>query len=1131
MTLRTARRGINAGKDFWGCTKYPSCKGSLNFDGSPSRRTSTPAVVSSAGAATSRGKRTPIRRGELFVSNTNALGAGKAVDVDGDDLVLEYFDTPEQEPEDRARLPVPRTGLSRFKLKPEMRVFWVSGEQWRSGRIIEVTQHRDIYVRSHNWEGYVPEKHLFVRWQRPLSDPVGFAAAGLLESPMLADLRRPFLRAILRQRSAARGMSGALSSAIELHDHQLEVAWLVLQDPVQRYLLADEVGLGKTIEAGIVLRQLLLENPELSVQLILPPFLIGQWEQELVSKFFINDFAKADIRYARNDEPSSWAPADLLIVDEAHNLAALPDSDQPELTARYARLEQTALDSTRLLMLSATPALSNEPAFLRMLKLLDPAMYADVSVDDLRKRLAARAGLGRIFLGLQPTLPASLVRNRLAELRKELPADTDVERLLDGASGALDAGDRNALRAAIDDIRTHVAEVYRIHRRMLRTRRTSALQATYRVTGRTPPEPLMLKSDLLVETTRLVEAWRQEALAAHEDDPTALQSAARALAEAVSLSLDPESLSEWARSRAAATRGEQIALDRVAQDLAFTNRRDAVAKPIADALSYLFNDKERVVVFCPTSDLVSELAHELQAFLPATAVLKHRTTDTPAAIESVIRRFESARDTAILVADCSAEEGRNFQFADLLVHVGVRSDANSMEQRIGRCDRWQMSDLSGRWRSLLVTDNCASETFASAWVRILKEGFRVFDSSIASLQLAVEAATDRAWQRLLIEGIGATDLIIQSVRSSLEVEIERIREQDALDTIESSAERGSVYNQVSEAESSESEFAEFAHSLLATDQAPGNLRFRVIGDPVHGVGGYDAFTRLPGKQLGIPLVSLERLERDFLPIRDQRGTYLRAVAVKQRGTHVYRYGDPFIDAVSDFLWHDDRGRAFGMWRWIPDWGYRDRVSYRFDYAVEAQPLTNDLVADLLRKLSERDRSADRATLMHRADGLFPPLIVTVWLDERGQQLTDPRLLEVLEEPYRKPQEHQAGGDYSLNLSRIEAAYRHVPAAQWAKRWHASESAAVNFVRGLPDVREAVAMGLQRAHADWVKRVKRLELRASRAASRERVAIERDVGFEEAAGQALTAAINDPTPRLDCTGIVIVSGDELAVGDE
>lgn len=71
---------------------------------------------------------------------------------------------------------------------------------------------------------------------------------------MFAEARSGFVRAIIGQRAACQGMSALYSSVIELDSHQVEVVRRVLQDPAQRYLLADEVGLGKTIEAGILIR-------------------------------------------------------------------------------------------------------------------------------------------------------------------------------------------------------------------------------------------------------------------------------------------------------------------------------------------------------------------------------------------------------------------------------------------------------------------------------------------------------------------------------------------------------------------------------------------------------------------------------------------------------------------------------------------------------------------------------------------------------------------------------------------------------------------------------------------------------------------------------------------------------------
>lgn len=1065
------------------------------------------------------GRSTQFNRGDLLVYPPNQLGPGKLLATDCNDLVLEYFDTPGQEPEDRVRKTVPRRGLQRFELKPETRVFWESDGRWRSGRVIEANEHRDVYVRARDWEGFVAEDRLFVRWNQPLADPVGFAEGRLLESPLLADLRRPFLRAILQQRSAARGMKGALSSAIELHDHQLDTAWRVLQDPVQRYLLADEVGLGKTIEAGMVVRQLLLEDPQLEVQLVLPPFLIGQWRRELETKFFINDFPDAGFRFARDDDPRVWSPADLLIVDEAHNLAALATSAERGLAERYSKLAAVANKTPKLLLLSATPALNNEPVFLEMLKLLDPAIYSQVTVEQLRQRLVARAGLGRTFLGLQPALPRVLLRNRLAEIRSDLPGDPEVRRLLEAASIALDSDDRVALATVIDGLRTHIGEVYRVHRRMLRTRRTSALERSYEVTGRRGPESMEVNLGVLAEATRLLEAWRQEALAAHEDDPRALLEVGRAFAQAVSLSFDPVELRLWASSRPAATQGERSALDRFVQDLSFRNRRRDVARPIADALTYRIQPKEKVVIFCATPGLVTDLVKELANYVDAASVFAHRHGDRPDEVEAAVRGFEEARGTALLVADSSAEEGRNFQFADLLVHVGAPASANRLEQRIGRCDRWQVQDSTARWRSLQVVESGTEVTFAGTWNRILDAGFGVFTSSIASLQFAVEAATDLTWQTLLTEGSAAASKISAGVRAALETEIGRVREQDALDSIEAGNVQRSANSQLHQFETHEREFGELTHALLATNGAPGNLRFKAIGDPRWGVGGYDPLNRLPGRQLEMPLVSVDRLTRDFLPIRDQRGTFLRATAVQTANAHLYRYGDKFIDAVSDFLWHDDRGRAFGMWRWVPDWARGDLVAYRFDYAVEARPI------------SAGDSAIVGAALTHRSDGVFPPLIVSIWIDLHGRRIQDPSLLAPLEVPYVKADDRHNSGDFALNRSRIVAAYKFVPLEEWSRTWRWAERVAADLALGLPEVVAATAIGLSTVRADSARRVRHLQLRATRASGAERRALELEVADELAAGASLEAAISTPTLRLDSTGIVVVSADPLTVGTE
>ena len=1127
MMMQFASHGKDAGKSFWGCSKFPRCRGSRDADGhAPQPR--KPRKKPAASPTPTTGRRIKsLGRGDLLRSSDNRFGPGKLVAREGEELVLEYFDAPGQAPSARYREAVSRASLSRVTMSPELRVFWQdANERWRSGRVIEANEHNDIYVKSHEWEGFIPEERLYVRWDKPLADPVGFGEAGLLESPMLAELRLPFLRSILEQRSATHGMSAALSSCIELHTHQVETAWRVLQDPVQRYLLADEVGLGKTIEAGIVIRQMLLDKPDLRVQLILPPFLLEQWKRELTQKFRVHDFARAHVRFSRDDEPKSWEASDLVVVDEAHNLARMSISTDPALVARFERLRAVALASPRLLMLSATPALHNEDAFLAMLKLLDPAVYADTTAQQLRSRLEARAGLGRVFLGLQPGLPGFLLNGRLTEIAGEYPGDDELATIVSRAREGIAAGDRDQTATSILALRTHVAEVYRVHRRMLRTRRTAALEGTYRVSGRRAPEPVVLKSSTEGEITEALERWREHAVGTAEGDQAAMTATGRAFAEAVSMTLDPDALRAWAAERAtrAVTNDERSALRRIEQDLGFIDRRAAVSRPFADALSDLMTSKERAVVFCPTAELAQEVAEELEDILGARSVFRHLGIEASETTERAVRSFEGVRSAAVLVADSSAEEGRNLQFANVLLHLGLPAGANRLEQRIGRCDRWA-SEGSARWRSYVVSSPKAG-SYAGAWAHILAEGFDIFERSVASLQQAVDDATDEAWRILLERGLEGVDTAVTRVREFLDAEIERVREQDALDSLESSTDNRSVYAQIAEVESRAFVFASVSDDLLAKNKAPGNLRFEEIGNPVAGLGGYEVVGRLPGKHAEIPLVPASRLVRDFMPLKGHRGTFVRQVALERDDVHLYRYGDQFIDAVSDFLWHDDRGRAFGMWRWLPHWERDDTAVYRFDYAVEANPLEVTSQGDPRRDLFTVMAGIDRSALTRRADGVFPPMIVSVWMTADARELTEPAHLEALVAPYSKPKPLTEGGDYALNRVRIENAYELIPAANWRESWRTAEAAAQRLVRDRHDVRTAIYRAAAIATRDADTRRSQLRLRALRSAGSELRLLEEEIHREEVVGRALSSAVTSPTLRLDSTGLVVLSGRAL-----
>ena len=313
-----------------------------------------------------------LRVGQFVRAAGQQLGVGKCLHVSGDEVEIEYFDSISTT--GRHRATARRSQVKPVQVSPQRRCYWEDKTDWRVGRVVwQGDGHYGVRPPNSDVNLMVPEAELYVRWDKPIEDPTDVLVAHGNESPYFHLRRYPFVATTTRQRAASQGMHGVISSVIELYDHQVEVARRVLEDPKQRYLLADEVGLGKTIEAGIIIRQYLLDNPDGHVVVITPPLLRRQWVTELRQKFLIDDFDRAVVSVLSHDKPESWlegardglgrfswhSKAGLVVIDEAHHLAALADAGG-DAGNRYAVLTALTAAVPRLLLLSATPLLNNE---------------------------------------------------------------------------------------------------------------------------------------------------------------------------------------------------------------------------------------------------------------------------------------------------------------------------------------------------------------------------------------------------------------------------------------------------------------------------------------------------------------------------------------------------------------------------------------------------------------------------------------------------------------------------------------------------------------------------------------------------------------------------------------------------
>ena len=224
--------------------------------------------------------------------------------------------------------------------------------------------------------------------------------AGQTDPGEVFDLRYRALQAQAKFRQS--DVRGFLGGRLELIPHQLYILQDVSSRQVPRVLLADEVGLGKTIEACLILQRLLAVGQAKRVLILVPESLTHQWFVELLRRFNLwfsiydearcvaceqsdpgqNPFLATQLALcavsflagneARRDQAlaAGW---DIVVVDEAHHLAWTPTAASPD----YALVEQLAQRSPGLLLLTATPTQLGLVGHFARLRLLDPARYAD----------------------------------------------------------------------------------------------------------------------------------------------------------------------------------------------------------------------------------------------------------------------------------------------------------------------------------------------------------------------------------------------------------------------------------------------------------------------------------------------------------------------------------------------------------------------------------------------------------------------------------------------------------------------------------------------------------------------------------------------------------------------------------
>ncbi|MBE9035019.1 protein DpdE [aff. Roholtiella sp. LEGE 12411] len=1096
-----------------------------------------------------------IELGSLVQSQNNDLGIGKVTRISDDDAIVEYFCSVGQ----RLEKTLPLNSLSKVRLQAQTRCYINLGTQdtWIIGRVFDWDEDRRKYQIDlpDKKTAIAIEQEIYVRCNLPIVDPIETLAMKGQETPYFHDRRLAFVKCLIKQRAVSRGMTGLISANINLYPHQVEVVRRVLEDPIQRYLLADEVGLGKTIEAGVILRQYLLDEPKKRAVVLVPQHLLQQWRIELENKFYLSHFPERVVVLPVDDihRINPKAKVGLLILDEAHHIAAMATSKDAAVRQRFETYKNLAHRSDRLLLLSATPVLNHEQDFLAMLHLLDPTTYKLEDLAGFRARVESRQEIGKVLLCFREGANPSVLQTNLQQLQNLFAEDQYLLNLTQELQNCLQTSETLSTERdkIVREIRTHISDTYRLHRRMLRNRRASVedvifdrnvtLKEEYDLDERSP------------DIYELIEKWRttapneesyrriflllfltsgtwlgilEQVITARlssirhsglirefgEDDIHILTTTPKFPEEAEIL----ESLLGIIRQPS--EDGDRIELltiillYRLSEILGLQSFRSNI-KQLCERVKQRIKRPvpgdylPKIVIFTGFEQTCAEIIRSLSDTFGAGTIASHKSEQTPAQVESNLNQFKSNPNCFILVCDASGEEGRNFQFVDWMIHFDLPWSPNRLEQRIGRIDRIGRP-INVEFTVLVGAD--IGDSPHDAWYQLLKNGLRIFNQSIASLQFYVDAKLAELEATLFESSASGMSETIEKIQLEIAEEQVKISEQNALDEIDTQEEGATQYFQ--ELDNYDARHLEIKRAVEGWVEDA--LHFQAFENSNLA----EAWRYQPNKRTLLPV---DELRSRFANHTEQFGTYNRRVANQSSDIKLFRIGEGLVEALFSYIDWDDRGRAFALWRTDQSWDSGEGMEwfgFRFNYVVEANL---EIARQVLTKAKLDDTKFK--ILKRRTDALFPPIVETIFIDARNEPMCvveDENLLNILQLPYKDRSNNQYW-DYNLAKGRLKIIDDFVDASKWQNFCYQARSTSLELLSKRLDFINLCEQRAKVAEKKLANRSEQLRLRLNRQTWDYAVAEELNV--ESGLNEAILEGIRQPQIQLDSVGFIILSG--------
>lgn len=590
---------------------------------------------------------------------------------------------------------------------------------------------------------------------------------------------------------------------IFLMPHQLKTIMRCLQGSTCRYMLADEVGMGKTIEAASVLKVYLLHNSKKKVLIAVPRPLVAQWRTELLIKFeiiprenvndnFIQLIAEEDIG---NYISTNW---DFVIVDEAHKL----------LTNKrlYEYFHVLSKRTKNILLLSATPVQQKKEAYLSLLKLILPEKYDEFEIDEFQVLVGKQKNITKsTYLVLQDFDDYMENINDALDKDENPIENEDCEELYDDIVAGLKKISKliedsafavlvNAInkksadygKSAIQEALLYICENYQLEKNIIRNRRRYMENLPQR-TVREIEYALNPDKNIYEHATydSIVDWISGQEIAPEEFEQyyipllTSFFSSSWAFnheievqkGRGLSINADvEENAKEWRRA-------EESMLQDLDNVLAEPYNHSSRILSIIDFIDQEVYE-EKIVVFTNYTETFEKYGHVLKTYFGENKIALFNEAMNENELELSVYRFQNDEECKILLCDETGGEGRNLQGADFVIHIDLPWDANAIEQRIGRLDRLGRSADKNVCSVVIYAKETLEEELYNFW----NKGLNVFNQSLSGLEIIMDEINESIINAVTSDfRYGISNAISEIIQSSQRMEKE-VREEQHFDS-------------------------------------------------------------------------------------------------------------------------------------------------------------------------------------------------------------------------------------------------------------------------------------------------------------------------------------------------------------